>query len=358
MKIIKIEAWPVDLKMSEPYAIAYETIDSVVNVFLRIETDQGMVGFGCAAPDEAVTGETPEGNLQTIADVVTPSLQGADPLRSAKLLEELKQKIPDQPSALAAVDMALYDLLGKYANLPLWKMLGGFRDRMMTSVTIGIMPEDETVKRANNWIALGFKCLKLKGGADVESDAARVVKVREAVGNEIEIRFDANQGYTIDQTLYFVKKVRNARIEFIEQPTSKDDPDALNYLTTRLSLPVMADESVLNLTDMLQLAKFKRAKLVNIKLMKTGGISEALRINAVAQSADIAVMVGCMDESALGIAAGLHFALAQPNVKYADLDGHIGLLNDPFAGGVILREGVLFPNDTPGLGCQWIKDKI
>ncbi len=351
MKITKVEAWQADLKMQEPYTIAYEEIDSVINVFLRIETDKGIIGYGCAAPDEQVTGENERSVLISLKDFAAPILTGADPLRYRMLLEQLKLKMKNQYAALAAVDMALYDILGKYAKLPLWKLLGGFRDRIMTSVTVGILPEDETVKRAKYWIAQGFKCLKLKGGKDVESDVVRVIQVWEAVGKDIEIRFDANQGYTIDQAVNFVKKTEKVRLEFIEQPTPKDNPAALNYLTSHFSLPVMADESVLNTDDAFRLVKYNLAKLVNVKLMKTGGIAEALQIDALAQSAGVAIMVGCMDESALGIAAGLAYALARSTVKYADLDGHLGLLNDPFAGGVVLRDGILFSSEKPGLGC-------
>ncbi|HEX9971135.1 MAG TPA: dipeptide epimerase [bacterium] len=350
MKITKIEAWLVELKLEEPYAISYETIDVAINMMLRIETNQGITGYGCAAPDEHVTGETPHGNLHAIEDAAKPLLQGADPFRSTKLIEELKTKIGSQPSALAAVDMALFDILGKYARLPLWKLLGGFRDRIKTSVTIGILPEEETVKRANDWIAQGFKCLKLKGGNDVESDIVRVIKVREAVGKNIELSFDANQGYSVDQCLNFLEQTRQVKLEFIEQPTPKGELDLLGRVTSNAPIPVMADESLLNLSDVFHLARHNLADMVNVKLMKVGGIAEAIQIDSVARSAGLDVMIGCMDESALSIAAGLHFALARPNVCYADLDGHIGLLNDPFAGAVILRDGVLFPNNKPGLG--------
>lgn len=352
MKISNIETWLVKLKLEEPYTIAYDSFDTVTNVMLRIDTDQGIIGYGCAAPDEYVTGETPEGNLQAIQDVVIPVLKGADPFRSAKLMEDLKRKISHQPSALAAVDMALFDILGKFAGLPVWKLLGGFRDRIKTSVTIGILPEAETVKRAREWIAQGFKCLKLKGGKDVESDIVRVIKTREAIGKNIELRFDANQGYSVKQTIHFVKQAQPAQLEFIEQPTPRDDPDALHYLTTHIKLPVMADEIVVTIYGAFRLVRYNLAELLNIKLMKVGGIAEAIQINAVVRSSGVDVMVGCMDESALGIAAGLHFALTSPNVIYADLDGHIGLLNDPFANGVILRDGVLFPTEKPGLGCE------
>lgn len=350
MKITKIEAWQADLKLAEPYTIAYESYDRVINIFLRIETDCGICGYGCAAPDEHVTGENENSALSALNNLALPLLTGADPLRSIMLLEKLKSKIAGQYSAIAAVDMALYDILGKSAKLPLWKLLGGFRDRVKTSITIGILPEEETVERAKSRIAQGFKCLKLKGGNDVELDIVRVIKVREAVGDEIEIRFDANQGYSIDQALFFIEKTGQAKLKFIEQPTPKHSPNALHTLAARSSLPVMADESMITLHDALQLGQTKSVKMLNVKLMKVGGIHEALQINSVARAAGMEVMVGCMDESALSIAAGLHFALAQPNLLYADLDGHIGLMNDPFAGAVNLRDGILFPTDLPGLG--------
>ncbi|UCE06828.1 MAG: dipeptide epimerase [bacterium] len=350
MKITNIEAWSVALKLKEPYTIAYDTIDTASNIFLRIDTNQRVVGYGCAAPDEFVTGETPHSVLQAMKDIVYPALKGSDPLRHAMLLERLKTVLGSQPTALAAVDMALYDILGKVSGLPLWKLLGGFRDRITTSITIGILPEAETVQRAKQRVIQGFKSLKLKGGLDVESDVARVLKVREAVGKDIELRFDANQGFTVEHSLIFVQKIRQANLELFEQPTPKGQPDLLGRVTTSVPIPIMADESLMTLRDAFRLARKELADMVNIKLMKVGGISEALQINAVARSAGLEVMVGCMDESALAIAAGLHFALARPNVIYADLDGHLDLINDPAEGAITLRDGTLFPSNKPGLG--------
>jgi len=350
MKITGIEAWPVSMRLKEPYTIAYETIESTTNIFLRLETDKDIVGFGCAAPDLQITGETPESVLQAMDNVISPSIKGSDPLRRAMLIERLTPQLKSQSSALAAVDMALHDILGKVSGLPLWKLLGGFRDRIRTSVTIGILPEQETVIRAQEFVAQGFKSLKLKGGIDVDSDIARILKVREAVGPETELRFDANQGFTVEQALKFVQKTRTARLELIEQPTPKGHPDLLGRVTSSVSLPVMADESLMTLRDAFRLARRDLVDMVNVKLMKVGGISVALQINSVARSAGFEVMVGCMDEAALSIAAGLHFALARPNVLYADLDGHLDLMDDPSQGAVLLRKGILFPTEKPGLG--------
>jgi L-alanine-DL-glutamate epimerase-like enolase superfamily enzyme len=353
MKITGLEAWAVSMGLEEPYRIAYETVSRVTNVFVRIKTDSKIVGLGCAAPDQPITGESPETVLRDLSDIAPPLLAHSDPLRLTMLIERLKPHLQGHPSALAAIDMALYDILGKTSSVPVWKLLGGFRDRIKTSVTIGILSEEETVARARRWVASGFSCLKIKGGIDVEEDIARVVRVREAVGPRVALRFDANQGYSVESSLHFVKKTHEARLELIEQPTPKGEPDLLGRVTNTVSIPVMADESLMTLRDAFRIARKGLADMVNVKLMKVGGISEALQIIAVSRSAGLEVMVGCMDEAALSIAAGLHFALARPNVAYADLDGHLGLMGDPSAGAVILHKGTLFPKGRPGLGFEW-----
>lgn len=350
MKITSMECWEVVMPLAEPYTIAYETVEKAVNVFLRIETSQGITGYGCAAPDIHITGETVESVVQSMNDIVIPSLKGSDPLRPAMLIERLEPKLKTQPSVRSSVDMALYDILGRTSRLPLWKILGGFRDRIRTSVTIGIMPEDEAIRRAKDYVARGFRCLKIKGGLDVDADIQKILKLREAVGEEIEMRFDANQGFSVESSLKFVEATRSARLELIEQPTHKGEPDLLGRVTKGVHIPVMADESLMSLIDAFRLARRDLVDMVNVKLMKVGGISEALQINAVARSAGLEVMVGCLDEAALGISAGLHFALARPNVAYADLDGHLDLIDDPSKDAVILKNGSLFPSEKPGLG--------
>jgi len=350
MRITLLEAWPVRMRLSEPYTIAYETIDHTTNIFLRIETSDGITGYGCAAPDEGVTGETPEGCLKNLEETAAKLLSGMDPTRYALLLERLTEALPNAPSARAAVDMALFDIIGKLAGLPVWKLLGGYRDRIKTSVTIGVMSLSNTLQRARTLVGDGFQCLKLKGGVDVEDDIARVLAVREAVGPKIELRFDANQGWTVEESRRFVESTRRTKLELIEQPTRRDQPDLLGRVTQSVSVPVMADESLMSLRDAFRLARKDLADMVNVKLMKVGGIYEALQINGVARSARLEVMVGCMDEAALAIAAGLHFALSRRNVAYADLDGHLDLIGDPSVGAVQLRRGVLYPNKAPGLG--------
>jgi len=352
VKISGVESWRVDLELSEPYEIAYGSFSVAPNVFLRIVTADGVCGLGCAAPDPQVTGETADEVAAALAGRAADIMRGADPLRPALLMFRLREQLADLPGALAAVDMALFDLLGKVAGLPVWRLLGGYRDCIETSITIGILPEDDTVRRARERVAQGFRALKLKGGADVEADIARLLKVREAVGAGIELRFDANQGYTPQQAERFLAGVATADLEILEQPTPSELPEQLGPLTHISSAAVMADESVTSRLDAFHLAGEQLVDLLNVKLMKVGGIDEAMRVTAIGSAMGVHTMVGCMDEAALGIAAGLQFALARPGVTYADLDGHLDLIDDPTAGAVILRDGVLYPADRPGLGCD------
>ncbi|HKK27057.1 MAG TPA: dipeptide epimerase [Gemmatimonadota bacterium] len=352
MRITGVEAWREDLPLREPYRIAYETIDRCEVVFVRLLTDGYATGLGPGTPDPALTGETAADTLAAAEDVARPLLRGEDALRPGLHLERLRGPLSGRPAARAALDLALHDLLGRAAGLPLWRLLGGYREAMPTSVTIGIVPADETVERARELVGRGFRCLKVKGGDDPEADAVRMRRVREAVGQEVELRFDANQGYTVEGALLFVELARDVGIELLEQPTPAGEPDLLGRVTEAVHLPVMADESLLGLREAFRLARGELVDMINIKLQKIGGLAEALRVNAVARAAGLETMVGCLDEPALGIAAGLAFGLASPNVAYADLDGHLDLAEDPTAGAVVLEDGLLRPTELPGLGLE------
>ncbi|TAK40858.1 MAG: dipeptide epimerase [Saprospiraceae bacterium] len=350
MKITHLECWQHEMKLSEPFTIAYETIDRCVNVFLRIETNTGITGMGCAAPDLPVTGETAATVLTAFKECIEPVLKGRDPFTYKRLNHELKKSLAKHPAAHAMADMALYDIMARKAGVPVYKLLGGYRDSIPTSITIGILPLEETLEKTRQFLAQGFRCIKIKGGKNLEEDVEKILKIRETTGPALGIRFDANQGYTVAEAIAFIDKTRSANIELLEQPTAKHDNELLKQVTQNVHVLVMADESLMTLFDVFHLTRHDCTDMINIKLMKTGGIAEALHINSVAKAAGVDVMVGCMDESALGIAAALHFALARPNIRYADLDGHLDLTGDPFAAMVVLRDGVLYPKEGAGLG--------
>ncbi len=349
MKITKISYERLDLTLSAPYTIAYETVSTATNFILKIETDTKLVGYGCAAPDLEVTKERPEDVQRSIELVIQPYLKGKNPLHYAHLLEELKPFLSVISSALAMVDMALLDIASKKMDVPLFEFLGGYRTSIPTSITIGILPLTDTLKQAEEYVAQGFNIIKVKGGLDIDEDVEKMVRLRENFKG-LTLRFDGNQGYSVDQAVQFVERTKEVKIEMLEQPTLVSNEENLGKVTKRVHIPVMADESLKSLKDAFRLAQNSRMNMVNIKLQKVGGILEGMHINSVARAAGLEAMVGCIDECRLGISAGLHFALARPNTLYADLDGHLDMENDPFKGLFSLKNGILTPNGKAGLG--------
>lgn len=347
MRITSVDYERLDLELSEPYTIAYETISLATNFILHLSTDKGIVGTGCAAPDMGVTGEKPEDLEEVIRGIITPALLGQNPLRYAYILESLSSRL--KSSALAMVDLALHDIMAKLAGVPLYQMMGGFRDCIATSVTITILPKEETLAKAAEYVRQGFNIIKLKGGLDVAEDLAQLKALRKKYP-KLVLRFDGNQGYSLEEALRFVAGAQPLNVEILEQPTSAKDEELMGEVSLGGTLPVMADESLKTLKDAFRLTRHDFTDMINIKLQKVGGLSPALHINSVARAAGNEVMIGCLDECALGISAGLHFALSRPNVVYADLDGHLDFLNDPFHDLFRIEKGVLWPNMKPGLG--------
>lgn len=349
MTITEVTYRRMEFELSEPYYIAYESIHSTVNFILQIKTNASIIGYGCAVPDAEVTGEIPDQVEHTLQNTIIPFLSGKRPYAYVRILYDLKKLLGDQPSVLAMVDMALHDLVAKKSGLPLFQFLGGFSSSIPTSITVGILPVSETVQRAREFVKQNFTILKIKGGKNLEEDIEKMIKLREEFP-EVILRFDGNQGFSLEDSIAFVNATEQVGIEIYEQPVHISSSKILGKVSKQVDIPVMADESLKTLSDAFYLAQNEHIDMVNIKLMKVGGILEGMHINSVAKSAGLEAMVGCIDECALGIAAGLHFALARPNIRYADLDGHLDLIDDPFQGLFKLEKGILYPSDHPGLG--------
>ena len=350
MQIRRTATAGLTLPLKHPYSIAYQNISEAKVIFLRIETRDGINGFGCASPEEAITGENFDAARELLEGEIRERLKGQDPLRRGMILGRLAESTARFPSVRGAVDMALLDILGKKARLPVWQLFGGFRRSIETSITLGIAPLDETLRLAQELLKQGFRILKLKGGLSVEEDAEKLNRLREIAGPKAVLRFDANQGYSVAEALRLLELAAPAEIEILEQPTPRNSPTLLGHVTQLLAVPVMADESIQTLHEAFHLAREELVDMVNIKLTKVGGFTAARRIDAVAQTAGIESMVGCMDEPALGVAAGLHFALSHENVRYADLDSFLDLEDDPSSGAVRLKKGMLIPRSAPGFG--------
>jgi len=349
MQITRVEVLPAEFGLRLPYRTAYgDAVDRVGAVFIRVETRQGDVAWGCTAVDPTVTDEA----LEDVARVCRACADRAldlNPLDTAFALAKLAELAGDTSPALCAFDIAFHDLLGLAAGLPLHRLLGGYRHRIQTSITLSVAPVKETVELARHRARQGFRILKLKGGLDPQEDVQRVQAVHHAL-SDLTLRLDADQGYTVQQALDVARSLEG-KLEMLEQPTPADDLDALREVTQRSPVPVLADESVTGPPSALDIASRRAANGLSVKLATCGGLGCARQVDAIARAARMSTLVGCVNEPALLIAAGLGFALSSPNVRYGDLDGHFDLIGDPTVPGFRFEEGWLIATDVPGLGC-------
>jgi L-alanine-DL-glutamate epimerase-like enolase superfamily enzyme len=334
MRITEVKILSISIPRLKELKVAYATRTVYRGVLLLLETDAGLCGLGEAAPNLEVCGETPEGAAAALAEMAV-HLRGHDPLRREELLAALEPWRRNQAAALTAVDMALWDLAGKAAGLPLCSLLGGFRTAIGNAMTIGILSLEATVTEARAIQAGGrFREIKLKLGLDPDLDVARVRAVRAALGPDFPLHLDANQGYDPEGALAVLRALEPERIDFVEQPTPAQDLEALAWVSRRSPIPVMADESLHSPEDALRLARAEACTMLNVKLQKVGGITRALEVLAIARTAGMPCLVGCMTETPVGITAGAHLALASPAVSHVDLDGHLDLAFHPTRGGV------------------------
>ena len=352
MIITQANLFPITFKMGNPYTIAYDCINTAQNLIIRLETKSGLVGWGNAAPDPHVTGEFIETTSEVLSTVLTPALIGRDARSLAEIYEISQQKAIHASAARAAIDMALYDLLGQRAGLPLYQLLGFARPQILTSITLGIASIAESVRQAQEFVKAGFRALKIKTGLDWKEDVERVKAIRAAIGSAIALRVDANQGYNVQQALDFIRSVEPCRIEFLEQPTPAKNLNDLKLVHASSRIPIMADESALSTQEVFNLAAHGLADMVNLKLMKTGGMTGTMQATAVAAAGKLPVMLGCNDESRISIAAAVHLACALAGVQYADLDGAFDILDDVASGGFTVQDGFLVPGEMPGLGVK------
>jgi len=350
LQITNVEVVPVELSLRLPYRTAcHPEIDRVTVVFVRVETRQGRVAWGCAAFDPSITGETLEDVIQACR-ACADCARDLNPLNTEYALEKLAQLTETTPSALCAFDLAFHDLLGLAAGLPLYRLLGGYRNRIQTSITIGIVPIKETVEMARDRARQGFRILKIKGGLDPEDDVLRVRAIHKALPH-LTLRLDADQGYTVKQALD-VARALEGRLEMLEQPTPAADLDGLHQVTKHSPVPILADQSMVGPASALEIAARRAADGLSVKLATCGGLRCARQVDTIARAAKMTTMVSCVNEPALLTAAGLSLALSSPNVRYGDLDGHFDLVGDPTVPGFLLEEGWLIATDVPGLGCS------
>ena len=351
MKIKQIHVRKENLLLTRPYTIAFKTVDTVENGIIEIIADNGMKGYGAFNPSHYVVGEHLEDALAVLDESRLSLLTGKDLDDIDAICAFVQKTFAASPTARTGLEIALYDLFAQGKGLPLVRVLGQKITAMPTSITIGIKGVAETLEEAKEYVGRGFKILKVKLGISLEEDLERLVRLRETYGYDIGIIIDANQGYNVQQLSKFTAQTADLHIGLIEQPLPVGQEDEMRRLPDGIKKIVAADESLVTPDHAVQLAAPPPAcGFFNIKLMKCGGISQALRIADTAAQHSIQLMWGCNDESIISITAALHTAFACPHTKFIDLDGSLDLAKDVVSGGFLLKDGIMSISDRPGLG--------
>lgn len=355
MKIKEVRAFGKDLGTSRPYSIAYKTVTEVKNTFFEVILEDGTTGIGACNPSEKVVSENVDQALDHLKAADFGYLIGADIRCLPALLQQTQQRFSKWAGSHAAIDIALHDAATKHLGLSLGEYFGVAHKQMPTSITIGIKNVRETLKEADEYRQMGFRCLKVKTGLSPEEDAERILKIHEKYPDSV-LRVDANQGYSPHDLEVFVNKVQGVDLELIEQPFPVGQFAVFSSnLAENVSRFLVADESCRHPKDALWLVKkVPNCPIFNIKLMKSGGLYAASQIAAIAQHSGVNLMWGCNDESIVSITAALHLAFSFPHTKYIDLDGSLDLVEDVVEGGFVIEEGVMRPTGGAGLGVNKI----
>lgn len=336
---MKLSFYPLDLKLKHVFRIARNTNNLQNNMVVSLHDRDGISGFGEAAPTSFFGEDT-----KSVAGVFTMAaglLGDVDPFQIEDITSGLAKKFPNDAAARAAIDMALYDIIGKRLRVPLYKLLGLKQDHTkVTSFTIGIDTLEKMCEKVEE--AREFPVLKIKVGT---KDDMEILKELRKI-TRATFRVDANTGWTVDEAVKKIRSMEELGVELVEQPFPVGSIESLKKIKQQVKIPVFADEDVRNSQDIPVLSNAVDG--INIKLMKCGGIREAIRMIHTARAHNLKVMIGCNIESSLSITAAAHLT---PLVDYIDLDGHLLITNDPYKGVIIHKGRLILPEDD-GLGVR------
>jgi L-Ala-D/L-Glu epimerase len=357
MWISAISMGRIAIPMKKAFKTALRTVTTAETVVVKIECDDGSVGWGEAPATLAITGDS-LGGIEAFLDWMRPQLIGEDPTRIERVMSVLHRGSVRNTSAKAALDMAIYDLAAKAAGLPLYRFLGGFRDELETDYTVSVNPPAEMGEDAARFASEGYRLLKIKvGGGELGEDLKRIEAIRKRAGSEVGLKLDANQAWSAKGAIRAIHTIEREGwgVELVEQPVKAWDIEGLERVTKSVEMPIMADESVFSPEDAAAVLRRGAADLINIKLMKAGGIHGALAICKAAEAFGVPCMVGSMIESHLGVTAAAHFAAAMKNVTTCDLDAPILMASNPVRGGVVYEGMKISLSEAPGLGIEGVE---
>ncbi|MCM3781454.1 dipeptide epimerase [Neobacillus mesonae] len=346
--------------LTKPFKTALRTVTHCESVLVRMTTSDGRIGWGEAPATIVITGDSLDSIESAIIHTLSPVLLGQSVLSYEHLFQTIHTVMVGSSSAKAALDMAIYDLLAQYSGMPLYQFLGGYRDRIETDFTVSVGTLAEMADDAERCVQEGFNVLKIKVGKGlIEEDIARIKEIRSRVGSEVKIRLDANQGWQVKDAVRSIRKMEDLdlNIELVEQPVRADDLVGLKTVTDSVETLIMADESVFSPAQALEVLQNRAADLINIKLMKAGGIYKAQIINQLAEVYGVECMVGSMIESKVAVTAAAHFAASKKNITRFDFDAPLMMNREDVRGGVIYNGRIMRFSDTPGLGIADVQIK-
>lgn len=360
MYITEIQIAQLTIPLTRPFITAVRRTESVNDVVVLIKTNRGHIGYGSAASTPAITGDSSGSIITAIKTILGPQLIGRAVTELHSLLLMNHQAIEKNTSAKAAIDMALHDLFAQYCGLPLYQLLGGHKNQINSCITISVKAREEMVHDALEWIQHGHQTLKIKLGLNPTEDIERVRAIRQAVGEHINLIVDANQGWSLDDSLNVIQtfKQDHLSISMVEQPVKAKELTHLKVISAQVDCPIIADEACFSPQDAQQIAQINACDGVNIKLMKSGGIEQAQAIYHITKTAGMQVMVGCMLESPIGIAAIASFALSKSDIIYADLDPIFLIRENYILGGAQKKGHQIILPEKPGLGIEGISQGL
>jgi o-succinylbenzoate synthase len=353
MNIQSIDVMRQSTPLKKPFKTALRTVYNAESIIVRIQADDGRVGWGEAPATIVITGDSLDSIQSAIVNTFTPLLIGKSLLAYEQILQAIHQSMIGSSSAKAAADMAVYDLVAQFCGLPLYQFLGGYKDQIETDFTVSVNSPKEMGEDAIRYVQEGFNVLKIKVGKDnILEDIERIKEIRSCVGSQVKIRVDANQGWQVKDAVRTIRRMEDLGldIELVEQPVKAHDIDGLKTVTDAVETPVMADESVFSPAQAFEVLHRRAADMINIKLMKSGGIYKAQIINHIAEEFGIECMVGSMIESRVAVTAAAHLAASKKNITRCDFDAPLMMLNDIVAGGVQYDGRMMTFPKVAGLG--------
>ncbi len=352
IKIRDVVIEPLNIELEEPFRIAIGTKYSIENALVTVILENGIEGYGEAAPLEPINGENQATALATLNSCVD-FIRGREISEYRSIAATLRSVFNVQVTARCAIEMALIDAWTKVLEIPLYQFFGGAGNRAETDYTIDIVPPDVAKKNAEKLAREGYTVLKTKVGKNLTEDIDRLLAIQEGAPG-CRVTIDANQGYTPCDAVYFTEEMTKNGIRPIlfEQPVSRYDLAGMRYVKDHTSIPIAADESVFTRADAINVVRSGCADYINIKLMKSG-IIEAMDIAAIALSANIKLMIGCMLESKLALGCAVHFVAGMGCFSLIDLDPHIAPDKEPFVSGPeYAAPFYTLPPDLYGIGCR------